>query len=161
MIANEEMADGELLPVPNSSKVYEPFSTKRAAFYSQFDIFQFAIKIMPNYEWIKIALSVDELDFGTNDIAFAEINGKRICIGRYSDKLFAFAYKCPHAGGVLADGYIDAIGNVVCPLHRYKFNIANGRNTSGEGYYLKHWPVEQREDGIYVAQDKKNLFGLF
>ena len=126
-----------------------------------FAIFQFVTNIMSNYDWFRIALSIDELDFGNSNIALTEVNGKKICIGRYAGKLFAFAYKCPHAGGILADGYIDAIGNVVCPLHRYKFSMANGRNTSGEGYYLKHWPVEQREDGIYVAQDKKSLFGLF
>ena len=52
---------------------------------------------------------------------------------------------------LLADGYIDALGNIVCPLHRYKYNMENGRNVSGEGYYLKHWLVECREDGVYVG----------
>jgi len=52
---------------------------------------------------------------------------------------------------VMADGFIDATGQVVCPLHRYRFNIKNGRNTSGEGYYLKTYPLERREDGLYVA----------
>jgi 3-phenylpropionate/trans-cinnamate dioxygenase ferredoxin subunit len=28
--------------------------------------------------------------------------------------------------------------------------MKNGRNVTGEGYYLKYWPVEAREDGIYV-----------
>ena len=75
--------------------------------------------------------------------------------------LFAFAYKCPHAGGMLAEGFIDALGNIVCPLHRYKYNMANGRNTSGEGYYLKHWPVQIKEDGIFVGvEETGGLFGL-
>jgi nitrite reductase/ring-hydroxylating ferredoxin subunit len=100
--------------------------------------------------WYKIADSLAEIEFASNNIAVAEANNKKICIGRFNDSLFAFAFKCPHAGGFLAEGYIDALGNIVCPLHRYKYDLKNGRNVSGEGYYLKHWPVEVREDGIYV-----------
>jgi 3-phenylpropionate/trans-cinnamate dioxygenase ferredoxin subunit len=100
--------------------------------------------------WHKIAEHPNELDFSTDHIAVVKVNGKKICIGKYHDKFFGFAFKCPHAGGHLGEGYIDALGNVVCPLHRYKYNIENGRNTSGEGYYLKHWKVEWREDGVFV-----------
>jgi 3-phenylpropionate/trans-cinnamate dioxygenase ferredoxin subunit len=63
--------------------------------------------------------------------------------------------------GNAREGYIDALGNVVCPLHRYKFDLKNGRNISGEGYYLKNWPVEIREDGVYVGIEESKLFGLF
>ena len=112
--------------------------------------------------WYKIADHINELNFSDNNIAVTEAKGKKICIGKFNEKIFAFAYKCPHAGGILADGYIDALGNVICPLHRYKYNMENGRNTSGEGYYLTHWPVEQREDGVYVEmKEGSGLFGLF
>jgi nitrite reductase/ring-hydroxylating ferredoxin subunit len=103
------------------------------------------------HTWHKIAKSENELAFAPNNIAVTEVNNKKICIGRYNGILYAFAYTCPHASGIMADGYIDALGNIVCPVHRYKFNVKNGRNTSGEGYFLKHWPVEKREDGIYVG----------
>lgn len=108
--------------------------------------------------WYRIADHVTDLEFGGNNIAAAELNGKKICIGKFKEELFAFAWKCPHAGGLLADGYIDALGNVVCPLHRYKYNMQNGRNVSGEGYYLKHWPVENRADGIYVGVESEGGF---
>jgi nitrite reductase/ring-hydroxylating ferredoxin subunit len=101
-------------------------------------------------QWHKIAESESELDFSPHHIAVIEVNHKKICIGRYNTMLYAFAYTCPHASGIMADGYIDVLGNIVCPVHRYKFNLQNGRNSSGEGYYLKHWPVEKRDDGIYV-----------
>ena len=114
------------------------------------------------YTWYKIADHINELDFADNNIAVAELKGKKICIGRHQEAVFAFAYKCPHAGGILADGHIDALGNIVCPLHRYKFNMQNGRNVSGEGYYLKHWPVEQREDGVFAGfEEEGGLWGIF
>ncbi|MEQ1675832.1 MAG: Rieske 2Fe-2S domain-containing protein [Chitinophagaceae bacterium] len=114
------------------------------------------------YSWHKVADHINELDFSSNNIAVADLDGKKICIGRFKEAIFAFAYKCPHAGGLLADGHIDALGNVVCPLHRYKFNMQNGRNASGEGYYLKHWPVEQRDTGVFVGVEETGGFwGLF
>lgn len=113
------------------------------------------------YKWVKVAESEAELDFGVNAIAVANMDGKTICIGRYRESLFAFAHKCPHAGGFFEGGFIDALGNVVCPLHRYKYNMANGRNVTGEGYYLKHWPVELRADGVYIGVEDKGLFSFF
>lgn len=113
------------------------------------------------HSWHKIAGHINELDFATNNIAVLEIKGKKICIGKFKELLFAFAYQCPHAGGLLADGYIDALGNVVCPLHRYKYSLQNGRNISGEGYYLKHWPVEFRDDGVYVGMEESNGWNIF
>jgi 3-phenylpropionate/trans-cinnamate dioxygenase ferredoxin subunit len=106
------------------------------------------------YSWHKIADHVSELVFSDNNIAIAEMGGKKICVGKFQEMIFAFAYKCPHAGGMLADGYIDALGNIVCPLHRYKYDMKNGRNVSGEGYYLKNWPVEIRDDGVYVGMEQ-------
>jgi nitrite reductase/ring-hydroxylating ferredoxin subunit len=103
--------------------------------------------------WHKVADFIEEINFSGNNIAVAEANGKKICIGKFNNGIFAFAYKCPHAGGIMADGYIDVLGNVVCPLHRYKYDMKNGRNVSGEGYYLKHWPVEIRDEGVFVGME--------
>ena len=112
------------------------------------------------YTWHKVADFINEIDFAGNNIAVIEINGKKICLGKFNETVFAFAYKCPHAGGLLADGFIDSLGNVVCPLHRYKYDMKNGRNVTGEGYYLKHWPVDMRENGVFVGMEERTwLFG--
>ena len=111
--------------------------------------------------WVKIADCLSELPIAANGLAEVDADGKMICIAKVGDELFACAQKCPHAGGHLALGYLDPLGNVVCPVHRYKFSLKNGRNISGEGYYLKHWPIEIRDDGVYVGLDQKSLFGLW
>lgn len=110
------------------------------------------------YKWHQIALSAEELQFSGNGIAVVEVKGKKICITRHQDEWYGFAFKCPHAGGIMADGYIDAVGNVVCPLHRYKFSLKNGRNTSGEGYYLKTYPVNLSEEGLFLGIEEGGLF---
>jgi len=98
----------------------------------------------------KIADSEAAIPFRENNIAVMEINARTICIGRHNGRLFAFAYKCPHAGALLSDGWIDMQGNIVCPMHQYKFNLQSGRHPADGGYILKRWKVEQREDGIYL-----------
>ena len=100
-----------------------------------------------------------ELSFGANNIAVVEVKGKKICLVSFQDRLYGFAYKCPHASGIMADVYLDAVGNVVCPVHRYKFSLANGRNTSGEGFYLKTYPVEVSGEGVFVGMEEGGLFG--
>ena len=113
------------------------------------------------FTWHRIAEHIDDLHFATNKIAVVALKGKTICIGKTDSGVFAFAYKCPHAGGILADGYMDALGNIVCPVHRYKYDLRNGRNVSGEGYYLKHWPVDLRQDGVYVGLEETSFWDLF
>ncbi len=111
------------------------------------------------YHWYKVAEAPAEIIVNENNIAIIEVKGKKICLAKYQQQWFGFAFKCPHAGGILADGNIDVAGNIVCPLHRYKYSIRNGRNTSGEGYYLKTFPVETRDDGVFVGMEESGLFG--
>jgi nitrite reductase/ring-hydroxylating ferredoxin subunit len=110
------------------------------------------------YTWHKIAESVSELATDETRICVIDIQGKKICVAEFQQQWFAFAYKCPHAGGIMAMGHIDATGNIVCPVHRYKFSLHNGRNTSGEGFYLKTYPVELRGDGVYLGMESSGLF---
>ena len=110
-------------------------------------------------KWYKIVDATQLLPWQTNAMCVTAINGKKITLGKHNNQVFAFAHKCPHAGGILSDGHIDALGNIVCPLHRYKFSLQNGRNTSGEGYYLKTFPVQIRPDGVFIGFADNNLFG--
>ena len=106
------------------------------------------------YTWHKIAESFAEFPWQPNNMCIAEAGGKKITLAKYKDEVFAFTYKCPHASGILAEGFIDATGSVVCPLHRYSYNIKNGINTSGEGYRMKMYKIEQRKDGIYAGWEE-------
>ena len=110
------------------------------------------------YKWYKIADDLYEIKFSENGLAEWEVNGKKICLSLFKEELCATALKCPHAGGNLSHGYLDATGNVVCPLHRYKFSCKTGRNVSGEGFYLKTYPVEKRLDGYYVGIEESGIF---
>ena len=113
---------------------------------------------MAQYTWHKIADNIEEIAFHENGMTEVDVNGKTVCLAKHNDTLLACAQKCPHAGGTMANGYMDALGNVVCPLHRYKFSLQNGRNVSGEGYFLKIFPVEIRKEGVFVGIAENSLF---
>jgi nitrite reductase/ring-hydroxylating ferredoxin subunit len=103
------------------------------------------------YNWHKVANLETEIILNRNGIATVEIDGKKICVAKFKNDWHAFAYNCPHAGGVMADGYIDLSGNIVCPIHGYKFGLQNGRSKTGEGYCLKTYRAELRKDGFFIG----------
>ncbi len=100
--------------------------------------------------FVKIAESLAELDFSPEGLALVEVKGKKICIARHGDAVHACNARCPHASGNIAQGYIDVLGNIVCPVHRYKFSLQTGRNSSGEGYFLKTYPLRVEQDGVFI-----------
>ena len=100
--------------------------------------------------WHKIAETTSELFREGNNIVEIDLGDKKVCVVKWKDDIKACAEKCPHAGAKMVDGYLDALGNIVCPLHKYKFNLEKGRNVTGEGYFLKTYLIEQRADGIYI-----------
>jgi 3-phenylpropionate/trans-cinnamate dioxygenase ferredoxin subunit len=79
------------------------------------------------------------------------IGDKQIGLLKKGESLFAFSATCPHTGAPLCEGWLDARGHIVCPLHKYKFNPANGYNSSGEGYKLRTYPVEIRDGEFFVG----------
>ncbi len=96
-----------------------------------------------------------------HDVAFSSMNSGQLmqttvadrAIGllRRDDSIFAFTARCPHAGAPMCDGWLDAKGHIVCPLHKYRFDPATGRNTTGEGYKLFTYPVQVRGDEVWVG----------
>jgi 3-phenylpropionate/trans-cinnamate dioxygenase ferredoxin subunit len=112
------------------------------------------------YTWHKIAESKEELFASGKSLTEISVNQKQICFVLKQDKIFGCAHKCPHAGAKMSDGWLDAQGCIVCPLHRYRFDITNGRNVSGEGYYLKTYPVELREEGVFVGFEESKWLGF-
>ncbi len=63
-----------------------------------------------------------------------------------NDDVFATQATCPHKNGPLADGIIGA-DQVVCPLHAYKFQLANGEPVGNSCPALKTYQVTLSEVG--------------
>ncbi|WP_030434702.1 Rieske (2Fe-2S) protein [Actinoplanes subtropicus] len=64
-------------------------------------------------------------------------------------ELRAVSAVCPHAGGPIADGLIDA-EVVMCPLHQHIFELATGCSKTGQPP-LKVYPVRVDNDELVVG----------
>jgi nitrite reductase/ring-hydroxylating ferredoxin subunit len=84
-------------------------------------------------------------------VATIHVNKKKICLAHTSEGFFAVNDKCPHNGASLGNGYCTAEGSVVCPLHRYHFDLKTGRAKSGLGDFVQTYPIEMRENGIFIG----------
>ena len=109
-----------------------------------------------NIKWIKVFESESEISWQENNMCIVTVDETMLTIAKLKNQLFAFAHKCPHAGGIMAEGYIDALGNAVCPVHKYRFSIKTGRNVTGEDY-LKIYLIESSESGVYIGFKEKNF----
>ena len=102
------------------------------------------------YDW-HIVKSYTTTTLDENKPTQVFVNDKAVCVLKQGEKVYAFAATCPHAGARFCDGWVDVQQRVVCPEHKYRFDPANGRNTSGEGYKLKTYPVEIRDEQIVIG----------
>ncbi len=98
-------------------------------------------------------------------VAIGKVNSitcgkKKICLAHTAEGFFAVNDKCPHNGASLSNGYCSDAGTVVCPMHRYHFDLKTGRAKSGIGDYVETYPIETRYDGIYIGVEETvwNLF---
>ena len=53
------------------------------------------------------------------------IGGRRLVVGRTAQGFFALDDTCPHAGGSLSEGMLEA-GAVICPIHGYAYDVVSG-----------------------------------
>jgi len=110
-------------------------------------------------KWHKIADSPDEIQFNENHLAEIKVHEKKVCLIQTMNAIRACAAKCPHAGGDMVEGFLDRETNIVCPVHRYIFNLNSGRDLNNEGYYLKIYPVEIKQDGVFLGMEEGGIFG--
>ena len=98
-------------------------------------------------EWHKIP----DIDTAAGPfIKKVKAGGKAICLVGYEGQVFAVSAKCPHAGGELSGGWCKD-GKLICPLHRYSYNLHTGKGNEGQNDYIDTYPVEVRDDGIYIG----------
>jgi nitrite reductase/ring-hydroxylating ferredoxin subunit len=102
-------------------------------------------------EWIKVAENIPVKEASIQKL---KAGSGYVCLVVFEEKCYAVSAKCPHAGGELAGGWCKD-GNIICPLHRYQYDLKTGRGAKGQGDYIDTFPVEVRADGVYVQVKKR------
>ena len=100
--------------------------------------------------WHKI-MGPDDLPEGR--VMSAPCEHLTVCMTHYQGKYGALDNKCPHQGGPLGEGSIEN-GLLRCPWHGWDFDPLTGK-TPGYDDGAATYPVEVREDGIYVGLAKE------
>ncbi|RSM70027.1 Rieske (2Fe-2S) protein [Kibdelosporangium aridum] len=79
------------------------------------------------------------------------VDGDQIAVFRLRDgRLRAVSAVCPHAGGPIADGQIDA-RVVVCPLHQHTYELDTGRCVTGQPPLRSYLVQVDEQDWIVVT----------
>ena len=98
-------------------------------------------------QWYKVA-EKDSLPQGQVTTVMA--GNTAVCQMHTAERGYtALDNRCPHQGGPLGEGQLDGQW-LICPWHGYGYNPASGDPPEGYGDCATPFPLEVREDGIYV-----------
>ena len=97
-------------------------------------------------KWYLIDSALPDGDF----VQQINVAQKKLCLIRNEGRFYVVQNTCPHAGGILSGGWCKN-GHLVCPIHRWEYNLETGRGATGQGDYIETYPIEQRPDGLYVG----------
>jgi len=97
--------------------------------------------------WHRVA-ALDELPEGR--VMTATAGEQSVALSHFDGVYGALENRCPHQGGPLGEGSIEN-GCLRCPWHGWDFNPLTG---AGKQADTVTFPVEAREDGIYVAVEE-------
>lgn len=106
-------------------------------------------------KWVKLSIAVPETDF----VGMVKVEGEKLCLVKHQGEVYVVQNSCPHAGGILSGGWCKE-GHLICPVHRWGYDLKTGRGCEGQGDYIKIYPTEVRPDGIYVGL-KQSLWKRF
>ncbi|OOQ61789.1 Rieske (2Fe-2S) protein [Mucilaginibacter pedocola] len=79
-----------------------------------------------------------------------KVDGKSICLVGYEGEVFALGSVCPHAREDLSRGWC-ADGKLVCPVHRFSYDLHTGRGSPGQNDYVDSYPVKIKGEVVYVG----------
>jgi 3-phenylpropionate/trans-cinnamate dioxygenase ferredoxin subunit len=112
----------------------------------------FSMKI----RWVKVFDSIEQMKQLTqnNRNHPLRIHGKAVLLVHHENNFYLVKNKCPHQGITLEQSKCED-GFLVCPWHRYGFDLKTGR---GAGLYLENYPIEIRGDGVFAGFEYFSLF---
>lgn len=87
---------------------------------------------------------------GMGEVTVVQAGHHTIALSRTEKGLGAVANRCPHQGGPLGEGMIEGCW-LTCPWHGWEYDPITGAVPGGFDDAIESYPVEEREDGIYVG----------
>jgi len=98
------------------------------------------------------ALAPDELPEGRVKTVVCGLES--VCMTHFQGQYAALSNRCPHQGGPLGEGSIEN-GFLRCPWHGWDYHPTTGLPPEGYGDCVPRFPVEIRDDGVYVGIEQE------
>jgi thiamine pyrophosphate-dependent acetolactate synthase large subunit-like protein/nitrite reductase/ring-hydroxylating ferredoxin subunit len=89
-------------------------------------------------------------ELGVGRVTAVTVGRRQLCVTRTGDAYGVLDNACPHQGGPLGEGSIEA-GWLRCPWHGYDYSPCNGQPPPGFHDAPRAYAVEIRDDGVYAA----------
>ncbi len=97
-------------------------------------------------EWVYLC-RIDEVPNGRGRTI--EAAGARLAVIRDGDSVVVISDHCPHAGGSLGSGWVED-GELLCPLHRWRFRHRDGRCTTTRGHDVHPYRVKLDDSAVWA-----------
>jgi thiamine pyrophosphate-dependent acetolactate synthase large subunit-like protein/nitrite reductase/ring-hydroxylating ferredoxin subunit/CDGSH-type Zn-finger protein len=103
--------------------------------------------------WYKVAEPGDMRD---GEVRAVQAGMQTIALTSHQGSIGALDSACPHQGGPLSEGSIECNDGdqdcwLRCPWHGWDFHPLTGKSPGSHDDGVKTYPVETRDDGVYVA----------
>nr|MDJ0740308.1 thiamine pyrophosphate-binding protein [Gammaproteobacteria bacterium] len=109
--------------------------------------------------WHKVA---ERGELRDGEVRSVHAGSQTIALTRYDGRLGALDNACPHQGGPLSEGSIECSDDdgdcwLRCPWHGWDFHPLTGKSPGAHDDGVKTYPVEERDDGVYVAVQESTV----
>ena len=98
--------------------------------------------------------------FNSQEIAFEKlpegqprkviVHGVPYCFVRIRQDIRAFSDLCPHQRANLSQGIVTSYGEIVCPLHQYRFDLQRGEESSLKCESLQFFETKVTDNGVFL-----------
>ena len=114
-------------------------------------------------EWYQVFSSIETAkeQVPLNKTISVEVAEKRICLTRTDAGFFALDEKCPHQNLPITHGGFCENGHIVCPFHRYSWDLKTGREIERRENNIQLYSVEERKEGLFIGFEKKKNSWFF
>jgi nitrite reductase/ring-hydroxylating ferredoxin subunit len=104
-------------------------------------------------QWVKIFSNNQEARerIALNHPQLVIIGTTRLCVVNRMDTFYAVQDACAHSGASLSKGTVNYLGEIICPLHNYCFDLQSGREVSSRSADLKTFPIKIDDTGFYIG----------
>lgn len=75
---------------------------------------------------------------------------KLLAVLRSGELIHVFDAQCPHRGADLTQANINGAGEIICPLHQYRFDMTTGDVRSGYCPPLAVYRSELKDNGLHI-----------